>query len=458
MTHANRYSIGTWHAPARHTPTGRFSILRADTCINCGRCINECIYDVHQRRNDDTRLMDDPHDALCKNCYRCIQKCPTRSLTKIINPEYLKLGDNYWTPAIITSIWAQAETGKIPVLGAGYRGPFTGPGFDSMWTDMSEIVRPTRDGIHGREYIHTGIDIGAKPDHLSFDAEGRLKTEMPENKHIPLPIILGSADISIYGKKISRAIALAGYTLGTLFYIDQNYTMIERDVGRNLAVFQILKEPEEIKPFINRVRMAEIPYTDHWRQDLNEIRILKKDILVSVALPFQPDTHILAEQMVEENVDVIHLIADHHGRAHSIQQQPFLIEALRWIHTHLVEKGIRDRITLLASGGIAAADHVPKAIISGADGIIIDKPLMIAMECLACHNCTLPEQCPRQLPDINSQWGAARIVNLMSAWHNQLLEVLGAMGIREVRRLRGERGRALYFEELEQEVFHELTL
>ena len=26
-----------------------------------------------------------------------------------------------------------------------------------MWTDMSEIVRPTRDGIHGREYISTSV-------------------------------------------------------------------------------------------------------------------------------------------------------------------------------------------------------------------------------------------------------------------------------------------------------------
>jgi len=31
-----------------------------------------------------------------------------------------------------------------------------------------------------------------------------------------------------------------------------------------------------------------------------------------------------------------------------------------------------------------------------------------------------------------------RIINLMGAWHSQLLEVMGAMGIREARRLRGE--------------------
>ena len=47
-------------------------------------------------------------------------------------------------------------------------------------------------------------------------------------------------------------------------------------------------------------------------------------------------------------------------------------------------------------------------------------------------------------------------MNLIAAWRNQLLEVLGAMGIREVRRLRGEVGRAMFFEDLEAETFGRL--
>ena len=66
--------------------------------------------------------------------------------------------------------WSEAD-------GAGYGGAFSGPGFDSMWTDMSEIVRPTRDGIHGREYISTVVDIGRRPSRLAFDDAGRLKTQ-----------------------------------------------------------------------------------------------------------------------------------------------------------------------------------------------------------------------------------------------------------------------------------------
>jgi hypothetical protein len=48
------------------------------------------------------------------------------------------------------------------------------------------------------------------------------------------------------------------------------------------------------------------------------------------------------------------------------------------------------------------------------------------------------------------------MVNLIAAWHDQLIEMMGAMGIREVRRLRGEVGRALFFDELEEATFGKL--
>jgi len=83
----------------------------------------------------------------------------------------------------------QAETAKIPVSGAGYRGPFSGLGFDSMWTDMSEIVRPTRDGIHGREYISTSVDIGRKPSYLSLNGTKPV-AGLPPLVSLPMPLII----------------------------------------------------------------------------------------------------------------------------------------------------------------------------------------------------------------------------------------------------------------------------
>jgi hypothetical protein len=54
---------------------------------------------------------------------------------------------------------------------------------------------------------------------------------------------------------------------------------------------------------------------------------------------------------------------------------------------------------------------------------------------------------------VDPEYGKNRITNLMAAWRNQILEILGAMGIREARRLRGEVGRSMWFENLEKENF-----
>jgi hypothetical protein len=110
---------------------------------------------------------------------RCVQECKNNILTRATNPRWNRMGNDYWTPDIIASIWNQAETGKIPVSGSGYRGPFCGPGFDQIWTDMSEIIRPTRDGIHGRESISTIIDLGRHPADLSTNTDGRLLPALP---------------------------------------------------------------------------------------------------------------------------------------------------------------------------------------------------------------------------------------------------------------------------------------
>jgi hypothetical protein len=88
---------------------------------------------------------------------------------------------------------------------------------------------------------------------------------------------------------------------------------------------------------------------------------------------------------------------------------------------------MRDAVTVLASGGIALAEHVAKAIICGLDGIIVDIPLLLALECRLCRNCQhgRGNSCPIELDKLPVKRGAQRMVNLVGAWNNQLLEILG---------------------------------
>jgi len=96
---------------------------------------------------------------------------------------------------------------------------------------------------------------------------------------------------------------------------------------------------------------------------------------------------------------------------------------------------------------------VPKAMLCGADLTAIDIPLMIALGARVYEE---PEKLlifPEGLGKIPLPIVTQRIVNLMGAWHSQILEMMGAMGIREARRLRGESGRAIFFEEIDRDTF-----
>ncbi|MBD61070.1 MAG: hypothetical protein CMB03_04310 [Euryarchaeota archaeon] len=120
----------------------------------------------------------------------------------------------------------------------------------------------------------------------------------------------------------------------------------------------------------------------------------------------------------------------------------------------LIEQGRRDLVTLIGSGGIVGADHVPKAIISGMDAVALDLPVLFAVQGRVNGSMRDRVEVSGSLPKkFNHPWSVQRLTNLCGSWRDQLLEILGAMGIREVRRLRGEFGRSMIVKHLEDEAF-----
>jgi hypothetical protein len=372
----------------------------------------------------------------------------------VINPEYRSLGDDYWQADIIHRTWYQAHTGKIPVSGAGYRGPFSGEGFDSMWTDMSEIVRPTRDGIHGREYINTGIELSRRNSRISFSEDGSPVPEMTPIFEIPVPVMLRQPEFGVLSENVLQAAVRAAYFLGTMFFINPEY------YSANLAQFADCLVPCLSKhnyiDFLERapgIRMMELSYDNETGKIISGLRALKTGLIISAGVPLNSEAASRAVELAECGADTIHFYADARGRELDSENPRFIKEMIREVHLRLVGKLIRNRVNLVFSGGIAMAEHVAKAIICGADGVTIDIPLLIALECRLCYRCRDGKACPVKIGDINPDWGKQRIINLVGAWRNQLIEVMGAMGIREARRLRGEVGRSMWFEDLERENF-----
>ncbi|HUT11632.1 MAG TPA: glutamate synthase-related protein [Thermoguttaceae bacterium] len=453
-----KYHIHTEPAPPRVRPVGKLGIVDwREDCSSCHNCVKrDCVYGFYRDEADTLRDETGYLDYIyqCKGCLNCVQDCTKGILTRVVNPEYQRLGDAHYTPDIILSTWFQAESGRIPVSGAGYGGPFSGAGFDGMWTDMSEIVRPTRDGIHGREYISTSVDVGRKLAHLRFH-DGELGVLPPPLIQSPLPVMFEAIPRHWQRGKVVTSICRAAAEIG-LFSIVRS-----QDVPVELSV-----EQENIIPWLetagaanNGALSAAMVMVGDGENVMAVQAALKDenaDRIVGIRVPAGPEVKDRVLELTRQDAEVIHLVFGRNGRELGAARPRHMRQVLREVHTALVEDGTRDLVTLSASGGIALAEHMAKAVVCGADLVAIDVPLVLALECRLCGECQRDGVCPIALEEIEPRYATRRVINLLGAWHQQLVELLGAMGIREVRRLRGETGRCMFFEDLERETFGRL--
>ena len=200
--------------------------------------------------------------------------------------------------------------------------------------------------------------------------------------------------------------------------------------------------------------------------NVNAIQVFDSRGIPTIACETELDNGIYASAMVpsgastgsKEALELRDSDSNYHGKGVDAEgAEAFVLDLLISAHKKLVSEGIRDKLTLIGSGGIVQAEHVPKALICGLDAIALDTPLMVGMQAIMDGPCISQENSKFKLPKkFNTDWGSQRIVNLMASWRDQLLEIMGAMGLREVRRLRGELGRAMFQNNLEIEAFGDI--
>jgi ferredoxin len=455
-----KYHIHTHPVPPRRPRIGKHGVVDwREDCARCHNCVKKaCVYDRYRQEADYIRNLS-VVDALffdCMGCFSCVQDCTKGLLCLSINPVYEGLGNSYWKPDIIKTTWLQAETAKIPVSGAGYRGRFSGPGFDSMWTDMSEIVRPTRDGIHGREYISTAVDIGRKLPFLDLDGS-RVMAKLPPLVSIPMPLIIDLSSPAHTLPQLDAVIEETAAATDLIAILDSRHQPATEKHLHHIAFYLGPNSAPVPADVLRRTRLVEIADSLAVIERIKGIKEIHPEIVISIRVELTASGVVRAIELAAlPEVEVIHIVADANGNEIGAQEPRFLKDMIRQIHTALIEKGIRDEITLMAGGGIALPEHMAKAIICGADLVTINLPLLVALECHLCESCKPGRPCPARLETIDPDYAVGRMTNLIAAWHDQLIEVMGAMGMREVRRLRGDVGRAMFFEQLEEETFGKL--
>jgi hypothetical protein len=379
----------------------------------------------------------------CVGCLRCTVQHP-EVVSIQPNPERLTLGDSYIGPDLVETLLYEAASGRVPVRGSGYGGGFGGTGWDAVWTDMSEIVRPTRDGIHGREFISTSVQLGWRPLMYDFSENGDLPGSSHSLIDLPIPVLFDELPVSsssAYPATVSAAKILETLAIVPMALLDEQMLQSEFVVPL-VDPHDLERLPAEAVTF----RMIEL---DGWDPAAySRLSSAYPSTILAIRLGVDAD---LSEPL-EAGVTVFHLTADYHGRTTT----GFTMDAIRSTHESLIVRGVREQITLIGSGGIAAAEHLPKAIIAGLDAVAIETAALIALQAQFRGEVRDRATAQIELPAVDPEWARQRLINLMGSWRDQLLEILGAMGLREVRRLRGEIGRAMFQAELEREAFSEI--
>ena len=471
-------------APERYrNAVGKYRMNRSAACVACGLCAKICPNGVHVKPDGYTfslRPLD--HKCIGPECSKtdhfCVEKCPKKALTLTRNPVFDCMGDARWTADLILSTWHMAETGHAPKGGLEYREGDTGGGFDRIHIDLEgrdkQLVDPREIDTslelnrRGDNRPQVKIDIPIYGGGMSFGsvsihtilAKARAMTAWnsftctgeggyhdrlkPYDDHVITQVATGLFGVRedtlqrvrIMEFKYAQGAkpGLGGHLLG-----DKNTPAVAR--MREAVTGNALFSPF---PF-HSVYSVE----DH-KKHLDWMKEVNPRTLVSVKVSTPNDVDMVAVGSYYAGAHIVHLDGSYGGTgaAPDIAKKNIAMPiefGIPKVHKFLTAEGIREKVTLIASGGIRTAYDVIKAIALGADGVVIGTPEMVALGCVRCACCESGRGCPRGIastdPELmmlmSLEWASQRLINLMNAWNEQIVDILSRLGLRSVRELRG---------------------
>ena len=465
-------------------------VIDREKCVACGVCASICPdyiasavldYKAFKKPKGLIRLINP--NALCEGvtCGRCVRSCPTGAISVRVSPEYRTLGDYRWTPDLILSTWEQAESGSASWR-YEHRVGNSGGGFDRLRFDF-ELEE---DGpVNYDEFFDPEIDTSIT---LNRRDDGR-----PEIR-IPIPVY--SADMSFGSISLNTMLARVkaakawntfmgtgegGYPDELIPYKDHVITQVATGhFGVNAETIKrarivVLKYAQGAKPGLGGHLLADkvtpevariretVPYVslfspfpfhnvysveDHYRhvqliKDINP----KALVAVKVSTPTDVDMVAIGSYYAGANILQIDGGCGGTGAAPLVAKKNIAMPieyAIPIVHNYLVREGVRERIVIMASGGIRTAFDVAKIIALGADGAVIGTAELVALGCKRCENCERGRGCPSGIATtdpilmrrIDPEWGAQRIVNMYYSWLKQWHYILTKLKLKSIRDLR----------------------
>ena len=469
-----------------------FEVIRNEArCIACRVCERQCVNEVHFWSPERGVMMSD--ETKCVDCQRCVSLCPTRAL-KIVRSDCRLRENANWQQDTIREIYKQAGSGGVLLSSMGNPKPLP-VYWDKLLINASQVTNPPIDPL--REPMETRVSLGKKPDRITRDENGEIVCDLPPQINLSMPVMFSAMSYGSISYNAHASLARAATELGILyntgegglhedFYQYGPHTVVQVASGRfgvhedylEAGAAIEIKMGQGAKPGIgghlpgakivgdvSRTRMipegsdAISPAPHHDIYSIEDLRQLvyslkeateyRKPVIVKVAAVH--NIAAIASGIARSGADIIAIDGFRGGtgaaptRIRDNVGIPIEL-ALAAVDQRLRDEGIRNNVSLVAGGSIRSAADVVKAVALGADACYIATAALLALGCHLCRTCQsgkcnwgIATQRPDLVKRLNPDIGSRRLVNLMTAWRHEIMELMGGMGINSIEALRGNR-------------------
>jgi glutamate synthase domain-containing protein 2/Pyruvate/2-oxoacid:ferredoxin oxidoreductase delta subunit len=449
-------------------------------CIKCLKCVEVCPRDnltVYDGMPTLAKL------NTCTGCGYCTMHCPSGSIY------HVTLNKNYWgswNPELRNSAFKIARTGKYIVEGKGSNRKFLN--WDNLIFLPAQLaVKPLLDS----EPVDTSVVIGPR-------ARKPIKLETP--------ILIGAMSFGSLSIEAKVALAQGATAVGSMSntgeggmhdkereaarYLTLQYStgrfgvaqddlqradMIEIKIGQgakpglggHLLADKITPEIARVRNMIeagSRFRPGENAISPPRHLDINTPEDLKNrveqlrevtdgvPIAIKVAggriekdldLVIQADPDIIVVDGGDGGTGAAPTIAKNHAGLPLAYVLPRAI-------THLKNKGVRDRYTLIAAGGLKGPADFAKVLALGADAVYTAGYVKFALGCVYCRSCE-SGRCPTgittQDPALRRRLvvkeRAREVENLLRVSTNEVAKICRLCGCDSIKKLDASHLRAL---------------
>lgn len=479
--------------PSRfRNPIGKYRLNRTDECIACGKCVEICPYGVHVERRGKV-YVENHYLCVGQDCANpCHEACPVNALSLKRNPTFDTLGDFRWPADLLASTWYMAEFGTVPQAGLEYKTGASGGGFDKIRIKMKkEEAKPDLSD----EDIDVSVDLNRRGDNAH-----KIKIQVP---FYGGGMSYGSVSVTTMLSRMKAAKLLGtlcctgegGYPDELKPYDDHVITQVATGLfGVREETIQRVKIVEfkyaqgakpglgghllgdKVTPGVARMREAVVGYPlfspfpfhsvysveDH-KKHVDWIKAMNPKALVSVKVSTPTDVDMVAVGSYYAGAHIVHLDGSYGGTgaAPEIAKKNIAMPieyAVPKVHQFLTDEGVRDKITVIAGGGVRNPHDVAKIIALGADGVCTGTADMVALECVRCHNCESGRGCARGIATtdaelmqlMNKDWGTQRVLNMFLAWRKELIRILKRLGMKSIKELVGRKDLLVHLDYLEK--------